>query len=163
VPEVEETGETFEANARLKGTALCTATGLPAVADDSGLEVDALGGAPGVRSARYAGPAATSGDNLARLLEELDGVDDRRARFRTVALVAFPDGTELVAEGRCEGRIAEGARGGGGFGYDPVFLAEGADGRTFGELSSVDKHALSARGRAFRALAEGLAALLEGR
>lgn len=163
VPEVEETGGSFEANARLKARALLAATGLPAVADDSGLEVDALGGAPGVDSAVYAGPAASYGDNVARLLRELAGVADRRARFRTVALVAFPDGTELLAEGRCEGRVADAPRGGAGFGYDPVFLADGAAGRSFGELAPEEKHRLSARGRAFRALADLLAERLGGR
>lgn len=157
VPEVEETGETFAANARLKARALLEATATAAVADDSGLEVDALGGAPGVRSARYAGPTASYEDNVARLLDELAGVEDRRARFRTVAVVAFPDGRELVAEGVCEGLVTRRPRGSRGFGYDPVFLAEGADGRTFGELDEHDKHALSARGKAFRRLAALLA------
>ncbi len=161
VPEVEETGATFEMNARLKAEALCAATGLAAVADDSGLEVDALGGAPGIVSARYAGPAATYADNVARVLGELAGVTDRGARFRTVALVTFPDGREVVADGRCEGRIAEAPRGDGGFGYDPVFVADDAGGRTFAELSPPDKHARSARGRAFRALAGLLDRLLD--
>jgi XTP/dITP diphosphohydrolase len=116
-----------------------------------------LQGAPGVRSARYAGEAASYSDNVARLLADLEGVDDRRARFRTVALVAFPGGPELVAEGVCEGTIARAPRGARGFGYDPVFLADGAGDRTFGELAEDDKHALSARGAAFRRLAELLA------
>lgn len=157
VADVEETGDSFEENARLKARALLAATGAAAVADDSGLEVDALGGAPGVRSARYAGPVASYGDNVSRLLAELDGVADRRARFRTVALVAFPDGHELVAEGTCEGAIAPAPRGSRGFGYDPVFVADAAGGRTFGELEEDDKHALSARGQAFRRLAALLA------
>lgn len=156
--EVEETGESFLENARLKARALVAATGIAAVADDSGLEVDALGGAPGVRSARFAGPGATYGDNVARLLSALEGVVERRARFRTVALALFPDGRELVAEGVCEGEIGLEPRGAGGFGYDPVFLAEGSDGRTFAELTAEEKHAQSARGKAFRALAASLAA-----
>lgn len=157
VPAVEETGGSFEANARLKARALCAATGMAAVADDSGLEVDALGGAPGVDSAFYAGRSASYADNVRRLLAELEGIEEPRARFRTVALVAFPDGTELAVEARCEGRIAPAARGEGGFGYDPVFVADDADGRTFAELSPEEKHARSARGRAFRALAAQLA------
>ncbi|MDA8297184.1 MAG: RdgB/HAM1 family non-canonical purine NTP pyrophosphatase [Actinomycetota bacterium] len=158
VGEVDETGEDFLANARLKAEALVAATGMAAVADDSGLEVDALDGAPGVHSARYAGEAATYADNVAKLLAELSGSTQRTARFHTVALVRFPDGREVVAEGRVEGAITHAPRGEGGFGYDPVFVPEGGDGRTFGELSPLEKHAVSARGRAFRALAEALSA-----
>jgi XTP/dITP diphosphohydrolase len=157
VPEVEEVGESFLENARLKARALVAATGLPAVADDSGLEVDALGGEPGVRSARFAGPHARYADNVARLLSLLEGVEDRRARFRTVALVAFPDGREIWAEGTCEGAIGLEPCGTNGFGYDSVFIADGADGRSFAELSAKDKHALSSRGKAFRLLAASLA------
>lgn len=157
VPDVDETGDSFEENARLKARALLAATGTAAVADDSGLEVDALGGAPGVRSARYAGPGASYADNVGRLLAELEGVDDRRARFHTVALVVFPGGRELVAEGTCEGSITTSPRGTRGFGYDPVFLADEAGGMTFGELEEDGKHALSARGQAFRRLAALLA------
>lgn len=155
VPDVEETGTTLLENARLKAVALCAATGQAAVADDTGLEVDAFGGAPGVVSARYAGEAATYADNMAKLLAELDGVapDRRRARFRTVAVVRFPDGREVVAEGAVEGVIAEAPRGDGGFGYDPVFVPDEGGGRTFAELSADDKHRISHRGRAFRALA----------
>ncbi len=161
VDEVEETGETLVDNARLKARALATATGRAAVADDTGLEVDALGGAPGVYSARYAGPGATYADNVDRLLDELaalpDGGGDRRARFKTVALVAFPDGREIRSEGVVEGSIAGAARGDGGFGYDPVFVPDEGAGRTFSEMTSEEKHALSHRGRAFRALAALLA------
>ncbi|MGH9091895.1 MAG: RdgB/HAM1 family non-canonical purine NTP pyrophosphatase, partial [Acidimicrobiales bacterium] len=164
--DVEETGDTLEANARLKARAVATAAGLPAMADDTGLEVDALGGAPGVYSARYAGEGATYADNVAKLLDELaslpGGGGARRARFRTVALVAWPDGREVVAEGTVEGRIAAAARGGGGFGYDPVFEPDEADGRTFAEMTAGEKHAVSHRGRAFRALAARLAELTPG-
>ncbi len=158
VGEVEETGTTLEANAALKAMALVAATGEAAVADDTGLEVTALGGAPGVWSARFAGPGATYADNVARLLGELEGVEDRRACFRTVALAAFPDGRQLVAEGQVEGHIAAVPRGSGGFGYDPVFVPEGGGGRTFAEMGPAEKHALSHRGRAMRALAQVLAA-----
>ena len=164
VPDVVEDGATLRDNARLKARALAAATGEAAVADDTGLEVDALGGAPGVRAARYAGEGATYADNVAKLLRELERVGargpDRRARFRTVALVAWPDGAELAAEGAIEGVIADEPRGTGGFGYDPVFVpvGPGTDGRTLAELSSNEKSATSHRGRAFRALATHLAA-----
>lgn len=159
VPDVDETGETLAENALLKARALCVATGLPALADDTGLEVDALGGAPGVRSSRYAGEGATYADNVAKLLAEMAGVpeDRRTARFRTVAVVAFPDGREVVAEGAVEGRITTAPRGAGGFGYDPVFVPdEDPAGRTFAEMPPAEKHALSHRGRAVRALAGAL-------
>ncbi|MGH9279808.1 MAG: RdgB/HAM1 family non-canonical purine NTP pyrophosphatase [Acidimicrobiales bacterium] len=154
VGDVDETADTLEGNARLKARAIAAATGEPAVADDTGLEVDALGGRPGVWSARYAGEDATYTDNVAKLLEELAGVDDRRARFRTVALLAFPDGREVVAEGAVNGVIAEAPRGDAGFGYDPVFIPDGSGGRTYAEMSLDDKQAISHRGRAFRALAD---------
>ena len=156
VPDVDETAGTLEANARLKAQALCTATGEPAVADDTGLEVAALGGRPGVYSSRYAGPKATYADNVAKLLAELDGITDRRARFRTVALVAFPDGRELVAEGTVEGAIASAPKGDEGFGYDPLFVPDEGDGRTFAEMTLSEKQAISHRGRAFRALGQAL-------
>jgi len=158
VPDVDETAETLEGNARLKAEALCAATGEPAVADDTGLEVDALDGSPGVYSSRFAGPAATYADNVAKLLAELDGVpaDQRRARFRTVALARFPDGREVLAEGTVDGRIAAEPRGHEGFGYDPVFVPDDGDGRTFAEMTLSEKQAISHRGRAFRALAEAL-------
>jgi len=162
VGDVVEDGDTLEANARLKAVAICEATGRPAVADDTGLEVDAICGAPGVHSARYAadegtGDEADAAANVARLLRELDGVSagHRTARFRTVALVRWPDGREVVATGTVEGRIAEGPSGDGGFGYDPVFVPVEGDGRTFAEMGD-EKHAISHRGRAFRDLARRL-------
>jgi XTP/dITP diphosphohydrolase len=158
VAEVEETGDTLVENARLKAVALVDATGMPAVADDTGLEVDALDGRPGVYSSRYAGDDATYADNVAKLLRELDGVagERRSARFRTVALLRHLDGTEVAAEGIVEGTIALGARGSNGFGYDPVFIPRDGDGRTFAEMEPHEKHALSHRGRAFRELAAAL-------
>lgn len=155
VDDVVEDGDTLEENARLKAVAIVEATGRAALADDTGLEVDALGGAPGVRSARFAGERATYEDNVAHLLAALDGVagDERTARFRTVALFRRPDGSEIVAEGTVEGRITVEARGAGGFGYDPVFEPDEGDGRTFAELTADEKHAISHRGRAFRTLA----------
>jgi XTP/dITP diphosphohydrolase len=157
IGEVEETADTLEGNARLKAQAVMAATGEAAVADDTGLEVEALGGRPGVWSARYAGEEATYADNVGKLLAELDGVDDRRARFRTVALALFPDGRELVAEGAVEGEIAFVPRGHAGFGYDPVFVPAGRDGRTFAEMTREEKEAVSHRGQAFRALSALLA------
>lgn len=156
--EVVEDGETLEDNARLKAAAVVAATGEAAVADDTGLEVAALGGAPGVYSSRYAGPGATYADNVAALLRALDGVADRAARFRTVALARFPDGREVVAEGVVDGHIAESPRGDDGFGYDPVFVPAGGDGRTFAQMTTAEKNAVSHRGRAFRALAARLTA-----
>ena len=161
--DVVEDGATLEDNARLKAVAVCRAAGQAAVADDTGLEVDALDGRPGVRSARFAGEGASYADNVAHLLAELDRVgattpERRRARFRTVALVHRPDGSEAVAEGTVEGTIAAEPRGQGGFGYDPVFVPDEAGGRTFAELDPAEKHAISHRGRAFRALARALGA-----
>ena len=160
VPDVEETGETLLDNARLKAWALVAATGEAAIADDTGLEVEALGGAPGVYSSRYAGEGASYAANVAKLVQALSGVKgSRRARFRTVAVAAWPDGQEIVAEGVVEGVIAGGARGDGGFGYDPVFVPTDGDGRTFAEMNPAEKHQWSHRGRAFRALACRLAGL----
>jgi XTP/dITP diphosphohydrolase len=158
VPEVDETGETLLENARLKAGALVEATGMAAIADDTGLAVDFLGGAPGVRSSRYAGPDARYSDNVAKLLGTLEGVPaaQRTARFETVALACFPDGSEVVATGTVEGRIAARPQGEGGFGYDPVFVPLEGDGRSFAEMTAGEKHALSHRGRAFRVLAERL-------
>ena len=158
VPDVEETGTTLEDNARLKAVGLCEATGLPAIADDTGLVVDALGGAPGVRSARFAGDDATDARNVAKLLELLRDVEATRrtARFATVALARFPDGREVAAFGSVEGTIASEPKGGEGFGYDPVFVPDEGDGRTFAELPARYKNSLSHRGRAFRTLADGL-------
>ncbi|MEO8293539.1 MAG: non-canonical purine NTP pyrophosphatase, partial [Actinomycetota bacterium] len=128
-PEVEETGETYLENALLKGRAVASALGLPAVADDSGIEVDALGGAPGPRSARYAGRDATDERNLHQLLGALKGVpaSGRTARYRCVAALVLPDGTELHAEDTCEGTLMRAPRGAAGFGYDPVFVPVGWD------------------------------------
>jgi XTP/dITP diphosphohydrolase len=159
--DVDETGDTLLENARLKAATVAAATGEAAVADDTGLLVDALGGGPGVWSARYAGEGATYADNVAKLLRELEGVppEKRTARFETVALVRWPDGREVAATGAVEGVIATDGRGERGFGYDPVFVPGEGDGRTFAELLPVEKHALSHRGRAFRALAAELAKL----
>jgi len=164
LPDVEETGDTLEGNARLKAEAVVAATGELAVADDTGLEVDALGGRPGVYTARYAGPGATYADNVAKLLAELAdlaergelGAGGRSARFRTVALALFPDGREIVAEGVVSGSIATSAAGGGGFGYDPVFVPDGGGGRAFAEMTQAAKAAISHRGRAVRSLAAEL-------
>lgn len=162
VPDVDETGSTLLENARLKAAAIAEATGQPAVADDTGLLVDALDGAPGVYSARFAGEDATYADNVAKLLAELAGVapGQRSARFETVALVRWPDGREVAATGAVDGVIATDARGTNGFGYDPLFVPAEGNGRTFAELTPEEKHALSHRGRAFRALAAELAKLL---
>jgi XTP/dITP diphosphohydrolase len=164
VGEVDETENTLVGNARLKAQALAAATGRPAVADDTGLDIDALGGEPGVHAARYSGEGATYASNVAKVLRRLaeEGATApaaRRARFRAVAMVVWPDGRELWREGVLEGSIATEARGGNGFGYDPVFVVAGdAGGRTLAELSAEEKHAISHRGLAFRALAEALAA-----
>jgi XTP/dITP diphosphohydrolase len=158
VPDVVEDADTLEGNARLKAVAIAQATGMPAVADDTGLEVDELQGQPGVRSARFAGEDATYADNVAKLLASLEGVypADRTARFRTVALARWPDGQEVVAEGVVDGLIATEAEGESGFGYDPVFVPNEGDGRTFAQMTADEKHALSHRGRAFRALAKAI-------
>jgi len=156
VPDVDETGETLEENARLKAWALVNAPGMPAIADDTGLEVDALDGAPGVYSARYAGEHATYADNVQKLWEALIGAATRAARFRTVALAAFPDGAEVIGHGVVEGVIADDPRGDNGFGYDPLFIPSTGDGRTFAEMTRAEKEHVSHRGRAFRALAAGL-------
>ena len=155
VADVEESSDTFVGNARLKAVAICVATGLPALADDTGLEVDALGGAPGVRTARFAGESASDADNRAKLLHVLSG-KPRGARFRTVALLRFVDGREIIAEGVCEGTIAECEIGSRGFGYDSLFIALDGDGRTFAQMTVEEKQALSHRGRAFRELAKHL-------
>lgn len=162
VPEIEENGDTLLDNARLKAFTLVEATGMAAVADDTGLEVDALGGAPGVYSARYSGENATYADNVAKLLTELERrgatVPARRAaRFRTVAVVGLPGGDEVLAEGEVTGVITAGPRGEGGFGYDPIFAPDGHDGRTFAQMQPHEKHAVSHRGQAFRAVAARLA------
>jgi XTP/dITP diphosphohydrolase len=161
VPEVVEDGETLVDNARLKAVALVEATGMAAVADDTGLEVEALGGAPGVYSARFAGEDASYADNVGKLLDELARVGaatpaQRRARFRTVALVSYPDGRELWVEGEVAGVITVQPVGGAGFGYDPVFAPDGEGGRTFAQMRPEEKHRVSHRGRAFRSLAHRL-------
>jgi XTP/dITP diphosphohydrolase len=146
-----ETGETFEANALPKARAAAEGTGRPAIADDSGIEAEALGGAPGVRSARYAGLDASDEENLSKLRSEAPA----GSQLRYVCALAFVDpdtGEERVFFGDCQGRMAEGPRGSGGFGYDPVFLPdEGADGRTMAELGDAEKDRISHRGRAVRA------------
>lgn len=155
VPEVVEDAPTFVGNARLKAAALVAATGLAALADDSGIEVDALGGVPGVHSARYAGEDASDQDNVDKLLAALADRPDpeaRTARFRCVLVLQHPDGRELVVDGAVEGHIAPEPRGSGGFGYDPVFVPAEGDGRTFGEMDPAEKHAMSHRGRALAAL-----------
>lgn len=148
VPDPEETGDTFEANARIKAEAWCAATGLPALADDSGLEVEALGGAPGIRSARYAGAHGDTAANNAKLLRELAGHTDRSARFVCALALALPGRPTRTLRGVCEGRIAESASGAGGFGYDPLFVPEGHD-RSFADLPAEVKATLSHRARAF--------------
>ena len=158
IPEVVEDADTLEGNARLKAIAVRMATGCAAVADDTGLEVDALGGAPGVFSARYAGEDASYEDNVSKLLESMREVtgEERSARFRTVALVAWQDGTETIAEGIVEGAIADRPSGAGGFGYDSVFIPTAGGGKTFAEMGDEEKNAISHRGVAFRSLKEHL-------
>ena len=155
--QLEEPFDTFEDNAMAKARAVVAATGLPAVADDSGLEVDALDGAPGVVSARYAGEAATDRENNAKLITALEDIPEDRltARYRCVAVAMLPDGRAAVAEGSCEGRLVREGRGSLGFGYDPHFVPEGET-RTMGEISLEEKLNFSHRGRAFRALAQRL-------
>ena len=154
---MEEPFDTFEENALAKARAVVAATGMPAIADDSGIEVDALGGEPGVRSARYAGEAATDEENNAKLIAALDGVPEARAhlslpvRGRRV----FPDGSELVSDGSCEGSVVLEGRGALGFGYDPHVIPEGET-RTMGEIPLEEKLAFSHRGRAFRGLGAAL-------
>ena len=157
--ELREDADTFEENALAKARQAAAATGLPAVADDSGLEVDALGGAPGVRSARYAGPGADDARNNAKLLEALRDIPPggRRARFRCVAAFVDPArGREITRAGVCEGEILGAPRGEGGFGYDPLFLLPDR-GRTMAELPLDEKNRVSHRAAAFRALAAALA------
>jgi len=152
-----ETADTFEENSLAKARHVASAIDMPSIADDSGLEVDALHGRPGVMSARYAGEGASDADRNTKLLAELRRVapEPRSARFRCAAAYAEPDGFTLLAEGTCEGRIAESPRGEGGFGYDPIFVPEGEN-RTMAELTPAEKDAISHRGKAFRRLAEML-------
>jgi XTP/dITP diphosphohydrolase len=156
-PDIVEDGPTFQANAEIKARAVAQKFDLPALADDSGLEVDALGGRPGVRSARYAGPNASDADNVAKLLDELADTPagERTARFVAVVVVAWPDGRTESAAGFCRGTIAAAPRGEGGFGYDPVFVPEGMD-RTMAELAPSEKNEISHRGRALRLLRDEL-------
>lgn len=151
--DVAETEDTLEGNALLKARAVVAATGHAAVADDTGLEVDALDGAPGVHTARYAGVSATYEQNVSKLLSEMERVGERSARFRTAVALVTPEGDELVVEGVLEGRITHGRRGDGGFGYDPVFEA---DGRTLAEIPPEEKNSISHRALALRALAEAM-------
>jgi XTP/dITP diphosphohydrolase len=158
LPEVEETGTTFTENALLKARAAVAATGLASVADDSGLVVDALGGEPGVRSARYAGRHGDDAANLALVLERMAGRDQRSARFVCVAALVAPDGREWTAEGTLEGVLTRTPRGTNGFGYDPVLQPLGET-RTAAELTPQEKDAISHRGKAFRALRPAVAQL----
>ena len=156
LPDVEETGTTFEENARLKAETLAKASGLPCLADDSGLCVNALSGRPGVYSARYA-PDRDFDKGMDMLLTEIvhSGSDDRRAHFSCVLALAYPEGTCRVFEGRVEGQIAREKSGNGGFGYDPIFIPDGFD-KTFGHFSAEEKAAVSHRGRAFAKFIEYL-------
>ena len=149
LPEVEEDAPTFEGNAIKKARTLAQASGCWTLADDSGLEVEALGGAPGVISARYAGSEASTPANNAKLLRELAGVTDRGARFRCVLALCAPDGRSWTVEGLCEGRMLESPRGANGFGYDPLFMPEGHS-QTFAELPASVKNGMSHRGRALQ-------------
>ncbi len=184
-PAVEETGDTYLENALIKGRAAASALGIPAVADDSGIEVDALAGEPGPHSARFAGPGARDEENLRLLLDRMLGATDRGARYRCVAALVWPGGDEIWREGLCEGTLLQEPRGSGGFGYDPVFVPEQRggsmaelerqgrtmdelerqartmdelerQGRTMAELEPEEKDRVSHRGRAFRALGEAL-------
>ncbi|MGA2969991.1 MAG: RdgB/HAM1 family non-canonical purine NTP pyrophosphatase [Acidimicrobiales bacterium] len=159
IPDVDETEDTLEGNSHLKAAAIARATGRAAIADDTGLFVDALGGRPGVYSARYAGERATYRQNVEKLLDELRFVaEPRLAQFRSVIVVAYPDGDWFGVEGVLEGAISRHARGEGGFGYDPVFELLGNDRRTLAELSADEKNAVSHRGLALRALVQELGA-----
>ena len=150
LPDVVEDGDTFEANAIKKAATLAAETGLWTLADDSGLEVDALDGAPGVYSARYAGEPADYAANNAKLVEALRGRDDRSARFRCVVALCSPGGVSETVDGRCEGHIIEIGRGAEGFGYDPLFVPDGGS-LTFAEMAAEDKNRISHRGRALAA------------
>ena len=161
-PEIEENGTSFEENAKIKARAVCQATGLPAVADDSGLTVDALDGFPGIHSARWAGPEANDHERNQLLLEKLLSVpeEQRGAQFVCVAACVFPDGRELAVRGQCRGTILGEEHGSGGFGYDPIFCVP-EYGCTFGELASDVKNSISHRARAFTALGSALKTLLQ--
>lgn len=152
--DVEETGTTFEENAELKAKAACEKTGMPAIADDSGLVVDALDGRPGVFSARYAGENATDEEKIEKLLAEMRDAENksRDAHFECVICCYFPDGEKIFARGKCDGTIGYAPRGNGGFGYDPIFFTTGN--KTFAELTNTQKDAISHRGKALKELAE---------
>lgn len=158
--DVEETGTTFLENALLKAKAICRAANLPAIADDSGLCVDALNGAPGVYSARYGGEGLDDRGRCMLLLNSMRGATTRAAHFSCAVACVFPNGDTLTAEGRCDGSIAYAPLGEGGFGYDPVFLLP-EKGKTFGQLSQEEKSAVSHRGRALKDFAGKLAAYLK--
>ncbi len=151
--EVEETGKTFEGNSLLKATAVCQAAGMTAIADDSGLMVDALNGAPGVYSHRYGTPDLDDAGRTALLLKNMEGETNRTCRFVCVITCCFPDGRKLVARGECVGQIADAPAGENGFGYDPVFYLPEL-GKTFAQLDSAEKNAISHRGRALSRLVE---------
>ncbi len=156
VGDIDEDGDTFVDNAIIKAEAICLATGKAAIADDSGLLVAALEGRPGVHSARYSGVGATDADNRDKLLAEMQGVADRRATFTAAIAVAFPDGVIIVAEGEVHGTITTRATGKDGFGYDPLFVPNEGDGRSFGEMTATQKHELSHRRRALESLVAAL-------
>ena len=158
--DVEETGTTFAENAMLKAKTVCQAAGLPAIADDSGLCVDALNGAPGVYSARYGGEGLDDRGRCMLLLNSMRGATTRAAHFSCAVACVFPNGDTLTAEGRCDGSIAYAPLGDGGFGYDPVFLLPGA-GKTFGQLSQEEKSAVSHRGKALKEFAGKLETYLK--
>lgn len=160
-PEIEEDGDTFSANAKKKAETISDLLGLPALADDSGLEVDALGGKPGVYSARYAGPGATDQDNIHKLLEALADIpsSERKARFRCVLALAVPGKPTWTCEGTCEGQIISNPQGSGGFGYDPIFYLP-SKGKTMAELTKEEKNAISHRGKAVRIFTEQIDTLL---
>jgi XTP/dITP diphosphohydrolase len=161
-PEVDEPHDSLEENAIHKARMVVGYTGIAALADDTGLEVAALGGAPGVFTARFAGPQATYADNVAKLLEELDGVSDRSARFRTVVALVYTDGSAVTAEGVLDGRIALERRGAFGFGYDPVFEVEAKGNRTLAEIPEDEKNQISHRARALQELARRLSEATNG-
>ena len=158
--DVEETGETFAENAMLKAKAICAAAGLPAIADDSGLFVDALNGGPGVYSARYGGEGLDDAGRTALLLQNMRGQTTRAAHFACAIACAFPNGDTLTAEGRCDGAVAFAPMGQGGFGYDPVFLVP-EKAKTFSQMTAEEKNEISHRGRALRTFSEKLATYLK--
>jgi XTP/dITP diphosphohydrolase len=156
VADVVEDADTLIGNARLKAAAICSATGLPAVSDDTGLFVDAIGGAPGIYAARYAGEDATYADNRAKLLSAMGDTDNRAAQFISAVMVVWPDGRELAVEGICPGTIARSELGDRGFGYDAVFIPDDGDGRSFAQMTEEEKNQVSHRARAFHALLQAL-------